>query len=524
MDFLDKIFSSKKENKSSKKIIENLKEIGELDKCPYCKKILDKIPTRKSKCPFCSNYICSRTRPLDRKKVLVTENQKDEIENQWTQYYEAKEEAELMENPEFVSAKRNLTKQFGKEPNMNDIKWRVFNQKIIEYASKKQWGLYRNNKFEMAFLLQKEKKSEQALNTLFEVYYLDINGCNNLPGGLSKEEMDEYSIKEFDPKSAFMAPGVIGPIQDLISELELSEKQAKEMFCSINKKMKPVKDMPISEEKAWGELLKEINIEKENERKIDQFDAEDIDAVLAEIRYMVKKKNNDTLSSIIYKFRDEYKTKKKILPNSEKIKKVIEELLYSSESTKSLGVSLLLFFTKKDKMLFESLVKDYIKHIKKYLEKSPNDNIIGELGKIDPSWIDFLIPSMIKALEHDPEWNTRRFVTFNLGSIGSKYPELVKEAIPIMIDYIKKPIEISKRKLLKVETKDVTITMDLSAESMLGVDQTQWLKDAYIDSLGMIAKGDKKLIEPYKSLFEKISKKDKSEYSRKKAQRVLELL
>ena len=40
----------------------------------------------------------------------------------------------------------------------------------------------------------------------------------------------------------------------------------------------------------------------------------------------------------------------------------------------------------------------------------------------------------------------------------------------------------------------------------------------------MIAKGDKKLIEENKSLFEKISKKDKSEYSRRKAQKVLEIL
>ena len=40
----------------------------------------------------------------------------------------------------------------------------------------------------------------------------------------------------------------------------------------------------------------------------------------------------------------------------------------------------------------------------------------------------------------------------------------------------------------------------------------------------MIAKGNKMLIEPYKSLFEKLSKKDESEYSQKKAQKVLGLL
>jgi len=115
-------------------------------------------------------------------------------------------------------------------------------------------------------------------------------------------------------------------------------------------------------------------------------------------------------------------------------------------------------------------------------------------------------------------------LAFNLGSIGSKHPELVKEAIPIMIDYIKKPIEVTKREPTRVEAKGVVIEMNLNPEAMLGVDQTQWLKDAYIDSLGMIAKGDKDLIAEYKSLFSSIAKKDKSEYSRKKAQTVLDLL
>ena len=145
MGFLNKIFSSKEENKQNK-TGKNLKEIGETDKCPYCKKKLDKIPTRKSKCPHCEEYMYSRTRPSDRKKILVTENQKEEIEEQWAKYYEIQEESNLMENPEFVLAKKELAKRFEKEPSINDIKWRVFNQKIIEYASTKQWGLYRNNK------------------------------------------------------------------------------------------------------------------------------------------------------------------------------------------------------------------------------------------------------------------------------------------------------------------------------------------------------------------------------------------
>ena len=103
MGFLNKIFGSEEENKH-KKSSKNLKEIGETNNCPYCMQGLDKIPTRKSKCPHCGEYMYSRTRPSDRKKVLVTEKQKEEIEEQWAKYYEIQEESNLMENPEFASA------------------------------------------------------------------------------------------------------------------------------------------------------------------------------------------------------------------------------------------------------------------------------------------------------------------------------------------------------------------------------------------------------------------------------------
>ena len=65
--------------------------------------------------------------------------------------------------------------------------------------------------------------------------------------------------------------------------------------------------------------------------------------------------------------------------------------------------------------------------------------------------------------------------------------------------------------------------MDFSPEGILGIDQTQWLKDAYIDTLGMIAEGDPSLIDNAIPILRKIEKKDKSEYSRKKARNTLDI-
>ena len=51
--------------------------------CPYCAKPLDKMPGRKTKCPFCANYMYVRTRPADKKRVVVTEQDAAKIDEQW---------------------------------------------------------------------------------------------------------------------------------------------------------------------------------------------------------------------------------------------------------------------------------------------------------------------------------------------------------------------------------------------------------------------------------------------------------
>lgn len=62
----------------------NLKDIGITSpKCPYCNAELAKFPARKTKCKNCGKYIYVRTRPLDRKKVLLKENELELLEEEW---------------------------------------------------------------------------------------------------------------------------------------------------------------------------------------------------------------------------------------------------------------------------------------------------------------------------------------------------------------------------------------------------------------------------------------------------------
>lgn len=57
--------------------------IGNTDTiCPYCSKPLDKMPSGMKSCPHCGQFMYVRTRPVDRQRVLVTEDGVKDIERQ----------------------------------------------------------------------------------------------------------------------------------------------------------------------------------------------------------------------------------------------------------------------------------------------------------------------------------------------------------------------------------------------------------------------------------------------------------
>jgi hypothetical protein len=76
MGMLDKLFGKPKQQKYES--LGNTEPI-----CPYCAKPLDKMPGRKTKCPFCANFIYARTRPADKKRVIVTEQDAAKTDEQW---------------------------------------------------------------------------------------------------------------------------------------------------------------------------------------------------------------------------------------------------------------------------------------------------------------------------------------------------------------------------------------------------------------------------------------------------------
>lgn len=59
-------------------------EIGlEEPYCPHCGGQLARFPLRKTSCPHCAGIILSRTRPDDRRKIIIRPDQEAQLEAQW---------------------------------------------------------------------------------------------------------------------------------------------------------------------------------------------------------------------------------------------------------------------------------------------------------------------------------------------------------------------------------------------------------------------------------------------------------
>jgi predicted RNA-binding Zn-ribbon protein involved in translation (DUF1610 family) len=229
-----------------------LEKIGNVEAvCPYCDVALEERPARKNKCPNCGNFIYVRTRPVDDKKVLVTEAQIDLIEEQWAIYHGIHDEY-LTQKAIVEQEKAELTQRFGCPPAQNDVQWSLLNKQIIEHSKSGNWGFYRNTRFEMAEILRKEGKLKQALSTYLEVCYLDLNGPNNT-GGITSPEILKKN-PPFSADFAFLAPGIVERIVKIIKKLQIESADVQNMFIEIATTQCKNLKLSVSPKQAWSQL------------------------------------------------------------------------------------------------------------------------------------------------------------------------------------------------------------------------------------------------------------------------------
>jgi hypothetical protein len=233
--------------------------VGKVDPiCPYCEELLDKKPGRKKKCPHCGNYIYVRTRPSGQQRVLVTEAQTEEIEEQWSIVHGTHKEY-LARRKLLDDTKAQLTRD-GVEPSDSLVRYHLLNREAMEHAKLLQMGLYRNAKLGMADILRKEGQFENALAQYLAVCYIDLNGPSNT--GIYTNQSGRLSslVGEDNPpwnpkKSGELTPLIVGQVASLIEKTGFDRGKTREAFMhgvSAVEGLQP----PISAEDAWRKISK----------------------------------------------------------------------------------------------------------------------------------------------------------------------------------------------------------------------------------------------------------------------------
>jgi hypothetical protein len=130
--------------------------------CPYCQQVLDKRPKRKKKCPHCENYIYIRgLPPKGERRVLVTEDEAEEIDSQWKQLHFRRKWLGMLQqygivDEDFDAHRKKLRERFGQEPSDGDVVWSLFHEALDGSMKSGDFQELKRLYFEMALFLCKE--------------------------------------------------------------------------------------------------------------------------------------------------------------------------------------------------------------------------------------------------------------------------------------------------------------------------------------------------------------------------------
>jgi len=194
-------------------------EIGNLDDvCPSCGCALAKRPGRKAKCPACRKPIYVRTRPLDRQRVLLKEEDVAILERQWDL------EGRSLRLPDGA--------------NMDALV-----EELAEHASNGRWGSHRNARMHVAAVHESEFRWQDGFRGILAVCYLDANGPQN------------RGAAPFVPQdSPTFAPALLERLAHYVDWFALSEEDVHEEFLAGARALWDEIAPPVPPERYWPPL------------------------------------------------------------------------------------------------------------------------------------------------------------------------------------------------------------------------------------------------------------------------------
>jgi len=133
--------------------------------CPYCHNYLLKFPLKKYQCPHCKKYIYVRTSSKTSEKLLTTEDDAKQIDDEWknktntTRWFNTLRNNGIT-NTDIEGERKVLSKKFGKQVDDKDLIWGLFNKLTVR---NKDFQKLKMVYYSMALFLNEEGRSSLQL-------------------------------------------------------------------------------------------------------------------------------------------------------------------------------------------------------------------------------------------------------------------------------------------------------------------------------------------------------------------------
>ena len=223
--------------------------------CPSCGATLKKIPGAKTKCPACSEYIHVRT-DLRNRRVVVTHEQAEEIDDEWSRVNGTWDQRSASKE-RVEESRAALKEKFGQDFSNSDLLWRSGNNDMIEHAKQRQWGLYRNDLYEIADVARRDGDYEKALLLFLDINYIDTNGPNN--AGLWIDGSPYEGDEDWQIGTGFLAPVPLGYIKSLSLRLGRTVDESLSDYATRAANLRRVLGLPIDWNSSKAVIDEELN-------------------------------------------------------------------------------------------------------------------------------------------------------------------------------------------------------------------------------------------------------------------------
>ena len=224
--------------------------------CPFCEHALKEMPEQSQKCPHCGDYVYVRSRPIDDRKILVTESQIQIVDEQWA-IADGTYEEMLAHRRDPADDRVNLNRKSDLEKSLDDVRWTLLQKELLDNKLKWRYGSYRNTLVEMGKLLVREARFPEALSKYLDVCYLDLNGTTNV--AIVEDQDPSQRQSPFVLELARTDPSIVSEVRKLAAKLNLSRDDIQKRFLNSTKSHAITFQPPVIPQDAWLQLSKELS-------------------------------------------------------------------------------------------------------------------------------------------------------------------------------------------------------------------------------------------------------------------------